>query len=564
MKRAILYAGVSSTLQAEGFSLQTQIAACRKYAEQHEFAVVAEFQDSITGTTLDRPGLDDARRMINQGEADVLVVFSTDRLSRSLIDFLILRRELELLGIEWHTTNRGLAGNTIGAKALENVEALFAEMERMGIIERTSRGRREKVAMHLVLGTGAPPYGYRYVGERKEIGFEIVPEEAEIVRMVFQWYVHGDESGSVSTIKIALRLTEMGISSPGMRFNWARKRAANCWSTNAIYRLLRVSTYAGRFAYQRQRQTEDLLGKRRIERPQEEWIEVDIPAIIDQELWEAAQRKLDKGRKLSVRKAIHQYLLGRRIRCKCGYGVHGTPYGSKRRLVYVCNARHRAVDRQWKCPLPAFSVEEVDAVVWAWVTDKMLDPEKLAAGIQELDEQNGKQQAQQVRTKAALVKERDDVQEQLNRLLDLYIAGSFDKDMLDTKRGKLDLMHKALNKEIAALDAMTSVGPPTEEEIYCLKNFASTIRVGLDNCDFDTKRRIVDLLNVEATLAVEEGQKVVYVSTLLQSSAAPLPVGILHQSIYTSLTPPAPSDHGRVAFAYLPRLRLLAPVQHRR
>ena len=68
MKRAVLYARVSTDEQAEkGYSLSSQIEACRKYAEGHGFSIAVEFREDYTGTRLDRPELDELRGMIERG-----------------------------------------------------------------------------------------------------------------------------------------------------------------------------------------------------------------------------------------------------------------------------------------------------------------------------------------------------------------------------------------------------------------------------------------------------------------------------------------------------------------
>ena len=67
-KRAVLYARVSTDEQAEhGYSLQTQIEACQRYAESHGLSVVAMFKDDYTGTKL-------ARESGIAGTGDLIVI----------------------------------------------------------------------------------------------------------------------------------------------------------------------------------------------------------------------------------------------------------------------------------------------------------------------------------------------------------------------------------------------------------------------------------------------------------------------------------------------------------
>jgi len=107
VKRSILYGRVSTSKQREeGYSLATQLDACRRYAAEHQLTVVAEEWDDVTGTTLARPGLERVRALLADQRADAVVFFSRDRKGRDLLDSISLRREWRKLGIEMHS--RGL------------------------------------------------------------------------------------------------------------------------------------------------------------------------------------------------------------------------------------------------------------------------------------------------------------------------------------------------------------------------------------------------------------------------------------------------------------------------
>ncbi|NJM40352.1 MAG: recombinase family protein [Anaerolineae bacterium] len=153
-KRAVIYARVSTDEQAEhGYSLPSQTAACKRYAEQHGFTVVAEYEDDYTGASLDRPKFALVREMIRLGKVDVLIVYCADRLTRNLAHSLILRDEFERAGVERHYAMRGRAENTPENRMLENIEGVFAEYEREKIRERMTRasGKRLSTASLLAM-----------------------------------------------------------------------------------------------------------------------------------------------------------------------------------------------------------------------------------------------------------------------------------------------------------------------------------------------------------------------------------------------------------------------------
>jgi site-specific DNA recombinase len=86
-KRAVLYARVSTSEQGSNYSLPTQAKACREYAEKNGMEVIAEFREDFTGSTPieQRPEGGKAFAMLKSGQADCLIAYAMDRLSRSRI-----------------------------------------------------------------------------------------------------------------------------------------------------------------------------------------------------------------------------------------------------------------------------------------------------------------------------------------------------------------------------------------------------------------------------------------------------------------------------------------------
>ena len=80
--RALVYSRVSTDAQErDGTSLDTQERACVEYAESQGMLVVEHVRDTASGSTLDRPGIEQARQLLRQGVVDVMVSYAVDRLS---------------------------------------------------------------------------------------------------------------------------------------------------------------------------------------------------------------------------------------------------------------------------------------------------------------------------------------------------------------------------------------------------------------------------------------------------------------------------------------------------
>jgi site-specific DNA recombinase len=107
-KKAIIYTRVSTDEQAEkGYSLQSQIEDCRKYALKYDMNIVAEITDDYTGSTLDRPGFNELEIMLVRKEAEAVVIYPSDRLSRNAANTLMILEQWHEDGIELHYCDRG-------------------------------------------------------------------------------------------------------------------------------------------------------------------------------------------------------------------------------------------------------------------------------------------------------------------------------------------------------------------------------------------------------------------------------------------------------------------------
>ena len=81
--KAIIYARVSTRGQAEkGYSLRQQLEALREYAEHEGFEVLEEVKVTVSGSTLERPGLNRVRDLVAGGGVSVMLAQDRDRLAR--------------------------------------------------------------------------------------------------------------------------------------------------------------------------------------------------------------------------------------------------------------------------------------------------------------------------------------------------------------------------------------------------------------------------------------------------------------------------------------------------
>src|ERR1700692_4806377 len=138
MKRAILYMRVSTVDQHP----ESQLHDLREMARQRGYEIVREYTDRISGTKAKRPGLDELIRDARRGRFDVVLVWASDRLARSVRHFLEVLDELNHLGIEFVSFRENIdTGGPLG-RAIIVIVGAIAELERNLIIERVRAGMR--------------------------------------------------------------------------------------------------------------------------------------------------------------------------------------------------------------------------------------------------------------------------------------------------------------------------------------------------------------------------------------------------------------------------------------
>ncbi len=138
MKRAALYMRVSTVDQHP----ETQLLDLRQMAAQRGIEIVQEYTDRISGTKAKRPGLDQMMFDARRGRFDVVLVWASDRIARSVKHFLDVLDELNRLNIEYISFREQIdTGGPLG-RAIVVIIGAVAELERNLIIERVRAGMR--------------------------------------------------------------------------------------------------------------------------------------------------------------------------------------------------------------------------------------------------------------------------------------------------------------------------------------------------------------------------------------------------------------------------------------
>jgi DNA invertase Pin-like site-specific DNA recombinase len=111
-------------------------------AVQRGFEIVKEYTDRISGTKAKRPGLDQMMADARRGRFDVVLVWASDRIARSVKHFLEVLDEFSRLKIEYASFRENIdTGGPLG-RAITIIIGAVAELERNLIVERVKAGMR--------------------------------------------------------------------------------------------------------------------------------------------------------------------------------------------------------------------------------------------------------------------------------------------------------------------------------------------------------------------------------------------------------------------------------------
>jgi len=503
MKTAALYARVSSDIQEREETIDSQIVQLRQMAVNKGYVVVDRhlyLDEGYSGDLLARPSLDRLRDDARDGLIDIVLVHCPDRLARRYAYQVVVIEELERFGCEIDFVNREIA-RTPEDQMLLAMQGVVAEYERAKIMERTRRGRLHKLQSGVLI-LPRPPFGYRWIPKQgSERGrLEIDEDQADLVRKIFNWI----ERDGMSIMAVTRHLMEQCVPPP---------RGGRRWGTSTIQKILRNRSYTGEFCMNRTKSVESkeppkpgVYRKKRNTlvriRPEDEWIPVAGPAIIEKDLFEAVQNKMVANKRFSMRRACneHQLLLRCLLQCGCcGYSLMGhwtAPRGIDHKIFryYMCTKRvspTRYGDRDTKCTLKPLRAHGLDDAVWADLRELLSDSKKIAeyAGLGPIAKL--KPLHDEV---ARLRREIETCDQQMQRIVDAYQKGVIDADNLQTRRKQVEGRRQIAAEALGQADTTIrdeNVRKAFEAHIPAL---IERVKQTLESADFVTRQKLVRLL----------------------------------------------------------------------
>ena len=436
--RVALYPRVSGHEQKENYSIPEQIDRMKKYCDSRDWMVYKIYTDSgFSGSNTERPGLQQLIKDVESKKVDMVLVYKLDRLSRSQKDTLYLIEDVfDKNGVYFSSMTENFDTSTPFGKAMVGLLAVFAQLEREQIRERTMVGKDSRAKAGLWHGSGQIPTGYDYIDGKLVIN----EYEAMQVREAADLFLKLTSLRGVAKI-----LNEKGYRRKGA--DWSAENVKNALNSSAVYGKIkhRDKEYDGQHK-----------------------------AILDEDTRQRIKEIMDKRAQEFARfyKTGQKSLLGGLLYCKhCGgkYARQKNPAGL---TYYSCYSRCKSVPRMvkdpncknktWEIPdLDNMIISEIKGLRWENVTKTTNNIPKLKNQLQKIEKQ-------------------------IDRIITLYSLGKYDLKDLDRYVLPLEEQKKGLELEIRKEEAALD----DKKELSMIDDVEDI----LDNGSLEKKRELLELL----------------------------------------------------------------------
>lgn len=505
-EQVAIYARVSSEQQAEAGTVESQVSDLRKRIEQDHLILTDELSfidDGYSGASLIRPALEQLRDVVALQGIDRLYVHSPDRLARKYAYQVLLVDEFRRAAVEVIFLNRAL-GQSPEDDLLLQVQGMMAEYERAKILERSRRGKLHAARSGEIAVLSGAPYGYHYVNKQDGGGqarYEIVLNEARVVRQVFQWV--GQERITIG--EVCRRLQAAGEET---------HTGKTIWDRTTIQGMLRNPAYKGKAAFGktktapmhpklRPQRGDPAIPKRPVSTmnvQEDEWLSIPVPPLVNEALFDTVQEQLEENRhRARQRKRGASYLLQGLLVCsECGYSFYGKPVSSKsakgkirKYAYYRCigtDAYRFGGERI--CHNLQVRTDLLETMVWNEVCALLNDTDRVEREYQRRLQAPRKDNDALDLTNRQLAK----IRQGIARLIDTYTEGFIDKNEFEPRIRRLRQRQADLEEKLQQLNQEVTQQQHLRLLITQLEDFATKVTDGLQTADWHTKRELIRTL----------------------------------------------------------------------
>lgn len=511
-----------SKFTGKGESIGNQVELCREYIRAHygdelaENAIIYE-DEGFSGGNLNRPAFKKMMEAAKERKFQAIIVYRLDRISRNISDFAGLIEELSHLHIDFVSIREQFDTGSPMGRAMMYIASVFSQLERETIAERIRDNMQELAKTGRWLG-GVTPTGYASESvksvtidgkQKKACKLKLIPEEADIIRMIFDLYFEHDSltiteaeliKRGVKTKngKLFTRFSVKGILqnpvymiADGDAHNYFREVQADLFSGEAEFDGVR-----GIMAYNR---TDQEKGKTTVFLPPSEWI-VSVgehPGIIPGKVWVKVQESLERNKAKSFRKPrSNEALLTGLLFCGCGSRMY--PKISRRLTAdgqpiytYVCKLKERS--QRSVCNCRNANGNTLDLAIVEQV--KLLADEE-STFIDQLERSRKFYTGNRVDYEerlSSLRKDKVDTEKKIEGLVDSLadLGDSVAKNHVAKRIEQLNAECNDINASIRELEGLTSQHALSDIEFDVLRQLLTVFKNNIDEMTLEQKRAAI-------------------------------------------------------------------------
>lgn len=521
---AAIYLRVSTVDQEKrGFSIPEQRKACLEKAKSLVRAVeqegtepvsleTYEFVDTAGGDLIERPELTKAREFVKESRPDYFICLDPDRFSRATYQAILVANEIEAAGARLEFVQHDYQATSEG-RLFFTLRVAIAEYEKAKILERTTRGKRGKMA-----AGGIPhhirAYGYDHIPEAErqvrikqgepDVGALVPnPTEAAWVRQMYDWVIQ-EEIGSQA---ITERLNQLAVPA----------KNGGVWRRGVVADILRNPIYIGPLRLNRydftglgsqlqlppEKRTKKLTPK---QRAAEEWVTVPVTPILDSEVFEKAQAILQHMKRRSstrISPGRKGHFLSGILTCGlCGGPVHYVWNNKINNYLLRCGNRYPEV-RGLKVPPPPCKLQHIKAApmeetVWETIRSWFEDPDLLAADLERQQTEPASNQSE-LETKAQMLAEQiSEAKTRQSRVLYLVSKGVVHPEVAEEQMAEIKRHLDALEREEASLRHLMGQSTRTVQNIgrvvEAVRERQEEVLSSMDDMDLQQRQTLVRMM----------------------------------------------------------------------
>jgi site-specific DNA recombinase len=494
----IIFARESNRYDKTVYSLKSQVEACLERARADGVPVTEKyvFREQFSGRDLRKmPKLAEMRKILERTPGPkVIYCYSQDRLVRGedSFDIFYLLVEFRHFDTELRLILNPIQPRDIASQIFALVKGHEASTEIEKILDRTMRGKLERIKDGKIPGFGRNKYGYTKNGQTGKA--TINEAEAAVLRRIVRELLAGE-----SISEVVRRLNGEGVPPPfpskGEKSTKLVKHGK--WWTSSLSQLLRDPAYKGEGAALRR---VSVNGRVR-PRPENGWIKLPsdcYPPIIAPADWDRLQDIFAKNRGAKTRNRKRQALLRGLIFCAvCGraFYVANNSCRGRTHLYYRCAT---ITDRRTrsdisKCPVRQISALWIEEAVWSEVAEKISDPAKLRAALAEGAEPNGEGQIEEELATLRADLDKKDVQER-NLAREMRDATPAVARVLKAELDRIESERGALLARQAELTRRRAAAEHRQQRAVDAERLITGLAKKLSRLAFEQKRVILEEL----------------------------------------------------------------------